>query len=106
MSSEKPNNTTGVIGIGFRAAAAFSGWSFVLELTATPLKGFLSMRTLTSVRVILQKSNFDKDLERIKESLFLGLSIRKTSKLMGYTNYNGLATYLRKRRWMNLMQKV
>ena len=63
------------------------------------------MRALTSVRVTLQKSNFDKDLERIKESLFLGLSIRKTSKLMGYTNYNGLATYLRKRRWMNLMQR-
>ena len=63
------------------------------------------MRALTSVRGTLQKSNFDKDLERIKESLFLGLSIRKTSKLMGYTNYNGLATYLRKRRWMNLMQR-
>ena len=106
MSSEKPNNNTGVIGIGFRAAVAFSGWSFVLELTVTPLKRFLSMRPLTSVRVTLQKSKFDKDLERIKELLSLGLSIRKTSKLMGYTNHNGLATYLRKRRWMNLMQKA
>ena len=64
------------------------------------------MRPLTSVRGTLQKNKFDKDLERIKESLFLGLSIRKTSKLMGYTNHNGLATYLRKRRWMNLMQKA
>ena len=63
------------------------------------------MRALTSVRGTLQKSNFDKDLERMKESLFLGLSIRKKSKLIGYTDHNGLATYLRKRRWMNLMQR-
>ena len=64
------------------------------------------MRPITSVRGNLQKSKFDKDLERIKELLSLGLSIRKTTKLMGYTNHNGLAIYLRKRRWMNLMQKA
>ena len=32
----------------------------------------------------IQKSKFDKDVERIKELLSLGVSIRKISKVTGY----------------------
>jgi DNA invertase Pin-like site-specific DNA recombinase len=46
----------------------------------------------------IQKSKFDKDVERIKELLSLGLSVRKISKLLGYTNHLALNTYVNKRR--------
>jgi len=46
----------------------------------------------------VQKSKFDQDLERIKELLSLGVSIRKISKLMGYPNHMGLNNYIRKRK--------
>ena len=45
----------------------------------------------------IQKSKFDKDVERIKELLSLGLSVRKISKLLGYTNHLALNTYVNKR---------
>lgn len=46
----------------------------------------------------IQKSKFDKDAERIKELLGLGLSVRKITKLLGYTNHLSLNTYVKKRR--------
>src|SRR5712692_41079 len=45
----------------------------------------------------IQKSKFDKDVERIKELLKLGLSVRKITKLLGYTNHIALNTYINKR---------
>src|ERR1700680_4671776 len=45
----------------------------------------------------IQKSKFDKDIERIKELLKLGLSVRKITKFLGYTNHIALNTYVSKR---------
>ena len=45
----------------------------------------------------IQKSKFDKDVERIKELLMLGLSVRKITRLLGYTNHIALNTYINKR---------
>ena len=46
----------------------------------------------------LQKSKFDADLERIKDLLKLGLSVRKISALLGYKNHLALNTYVKKRK--------
>ena len=45
----------------------------------------------------IQKSKFDKDIEKIKELLHYGLSVRKITKHMGYPNYISLNKYLKKR---------
>jgi DNA invertase Pin-like site-specific DNA recombinase len=45
----------------------------------------------------IQKSKFDKDVVKIKELLNLGLSVRKISIFLGYTNHIGLNTYINKR---------
>lgn len=45
----------------------------------------------------IQKSMYDKDLDKIKEWLELGLSGRKISKNLGYGSYISLNTYLKKR---------
>ena len=45
----------------------------------------------------IQKSKFDKDIERIEELLRLELSVRKIAKALGYPNHISLNTYIRKR---------
>lgn len=45
----------------------------------------------------IQKSKFDKDIEKIKELLGYGLSMRKTAKVLGYTSHISLSTYIKKR---------
>lgn len=45
----------------------------------------------------IQKSKFDKDIERIEELLGLELSARKIAKVLGYPNHISLNTYIRKR---------
>ena len=45
----------------------------------------------------IQKSKFDKDIERIKELLGYGLSVRKIAHVLGYSNHIGLNTYINKR---------
>jgi len=45
----------------------------------------------------IQKSKFDKDVERIKELLGLGLSVRKSARLLGDSNHIGLIIYVKKR---------
>jgi DNA invertase Pin-like site-specific DNA recombinase len=45
----------------------------------------------------IQKSKFDKDADRIKELLGYGLSVRKISNVLGYTNHIGLNNYINKR---------
>ncbi|HEY4384362.1 MAG TPA: recombinase family protein [Ktedonobacteraceae bacterium] len=46
----------------------------------------------------IQKSKFDADLERIKDLLKLGLSVRKIAPLLGYNNHLALNTYINKRK--------
>jgi len=45
----------------------------------------------------IQKSKFE-NLDRIKELLKLGLSVRKIAKLLGYNNHISLNTYVNKRK--------
>lgn len=53
--------------------------------------------TLGKPKGTVQKSKFDKDQERIKELLTLGLSVRKIANLLGFSNHIGLNTYVKKR---------
>ncbi|MBA4697781.1 MAG: recombinase family protein [Legionella sp.] len=46
----------------------------------------------------IQKSKFDQDINKIKELLALGLSVRKIAIFLGYTNHIGLNTYVKKRK--------
>ena len=46
----------------------------------------------------IQKSKFDKDVDRIKELLSYGLSIRKIAKVLGYNNHISLNMYVNKRK--------
>jgi DNA invertase Pin-like site-specific DNA recombinase len=45
----------------------------------------------------LQKSKFDQNVERIKELLGYGLSVRKIAKVLGYSSHIALNTYINKR---------
>lgn len=63
-------------------------------LAAKRLQGI----TLGKPKGTIQKSKFDKDAERITELLQLGLSVRKITKLLGYTNHIALNTYVNKRK--------
>jgi DNA invertase Pin-like site-specific DNA recombinase len=44
----------------------------------------------------IQESKFDKDVEKIKELLGLGLSVRKIARLLGYNNHIGINTYIKR----------
>lgn len=46
----------------------------------------------------IQNSKFDKDLDRIRELLLLGLSVRKIAKVLGYKNHLSLNTFVSKRK--------
>lgn len=48
-------------------------------------------------RGTIQKSKFDKDVEKIKELLGYGLSARKIATVLGYTSHIALNTYINKR---------
>ena len=45
----------------------------------------------------LQKSKFDKDLDKIKELLGYRLSVRKIANVLGYNSHIALNTYINKR---------
>ena len=51
----------------------------------------------------IQASKFDKDVDKIKELLNLGLSVRKIANYLGYNNHIGLNMYVKKR---NLRQET
>lgn len=53
----------------------------------------------------IQKSKFDKDVERIKELLALGVSIRKISTILGYSNHMGLNNYIKTRKISDQVKK-
>ena len=48
----------------------------------------------------IQKSKFDQNIDKIKELLGYGLSVRKIANVLGYTNHIALNTYIRKRNIM------
>lgn len=45
----------------------------------------------------VQKSKFDQNIDKIKELLNYGLSVRKIAAVLGYSNHIGLNTYINKR---------
>ena len=49
----------------------------------------------------IQKSKFDKDVDKIKELLSYNLSARKITKVLGYKNHISLNTYINKRKLRN-----
>ncbi|OJW52835.1 MAG: resolvase [Alphaproteobacteria bacterium 41-28] len=49
----------------------------------------------------IQKSKFDANVDKIKELLGYGLSVRKISNVLGYTNHIALNTYIKKRSLRN-----
>lgn len=53
--------------------------------------------TLGKPKGTIQKSKFDKDVEKIKELLGYGLSGRKIATVLGYTSHIALNTYINKR---------
>lgn len=46
----------------------------------------------------IQKSKFDKEIDKIKELLGYGLSVRKIAIVLGYTNHIALNTFIKKRK--------
>lgn len=48
----------------------------------------------------IQKSKFDQNINKIKELLGYGLSVRKIANVLGYTNHIALNTYIKKRNIM------
>jgi hypothetical protein len=54
--------------------------------------------TLGKPKGTIQKSKFDKNREKIKELLKVGLSVQKITKLLGYQNHTALNTYINKRK--------
>jgi DNA invertase Pin-like site-specific DNA recombinase len=56
-----------------------------------------SVQQLGKPKGTLQKSKFDNSLDRIKELLGYGLSVRKIAKVLGYSSHIALNTYINKR---------
>ena len=54
--------------------------------------------TLGKPKGTIQKSKFDEHVDKIKELLGYGLSIRKIAKFLGYSNHVSLGIYLKKRK--------
>jgi len=54
-------------------------------------------QTLGKPKGTIQKSKFDPHVDKIKELLELGLSVRKIAKVLGYSNHIALNTYINKR---------
>jgi DNA invertase Pin-like site-specific DNA recombinase len=50
----------------------------------------------------IQNSKFDSNVDKIKELLGYGLSVRKIANVLGYTNHIALNTYIKKRKMRNV----
>ncbi len=57
-------------------------------------------QVLGKPRGTIQKSKFDQNIDKIKELLGYGLSVRKIANVLGYTNHIALNTYIKKRKIM------
>ena len=51
----------------------------------------------------IQKSKFDNNIDKIKELLGYGLSVRKIANVLGYKSHVSLNTYIKKRNIMNIV---
>lgn len=72
------------------------------DLVSLRTKEALAVKKMKGIKLgkpkgTIQKSKFDKDIEKIKEFLKLELSVRKIAKALGYSNHIGLNTYIKKR---------
>ncbi len=72
------------------------------ELSSLRTKEALYQKKLSGTKLgkpkgVIQKSKFDKDIEKIKRLLKDGVSIRKISTILGYNNHIGLNNYINKR---------
>ncbi|MBU4124564.1 MAG: recombinase family protein [Nanoarchaeota archaeon] len=81
------------------------------DLVSLRTKDALAAKKAQGIRLgkaigTIQKSKFDKDVEKIKELLTLGVSVRKVSKLMGYSNHISLNTYIKKRNLRENLEAV
>ena len=54
----------------------------------------------------IQKSKFDKDIGRILELLSLGVSVRKISRILGYSNHIGLNNYIKRKKIKDQVKKI
>jgi DNA invertase Pin-like site-specific DNA recombinase len=50
----------------------------------------------------IQKSKFDNNIDKIKELLGYGLSVRKIANVLGYKSHISLNTYIKKRNIINM----
>lgn len=72
------------------------------DLISLRTREALASKKLQGIRLgkpigTIQKSKFDKDQDKIKELLRLGLSVRKIAVFLGYSNHIGLNIYVKKR---------
>ncbi len=80
------------------------------DLVSLRTKESLSAKKAMGIRLgkpvgTLQRSKFDKDIQRIKELLSLGVSIRRSSKILGYSNHVGLNNYIKTRKVLEQVKK-
>jgi DNA invertase Pin-like site-specific DNA recombinase len=73
------------------------------DLVSIRTKDALATKKMQGIKLgkpkgTIQKSKFDNDLNRIKELLMVGLSVRKIAKVLGYNNHTNLNTYIKKRK--------
>jgi len=72
------------------------------DMVSLRIKEALSAKEAQDIKLgkpvgTIQKSKFDKDIEKIKELLQYGLSVRKIENHMDYPNYISLNKHLNKR---------
>jgi len=53
----------------------------------------------------IQKSKFDEHVDKIRDLLEIGLSVRKIAKVLGYSNHIALNTFINKRQLKPLMKE-
>jgi hypothetical protein len=75
----------------------FRGYLIGLRTKETLAFGESQGQILGKPKGTIQKSKFDKDIERIKELLVYGLSVRKISKVLDYTSHIAWSAYIKKR---------
>ncbi|MFJ1269220.1 recombinase family protein [Legionella lytica] len=77
------------------------------DLISIRTKEALASKKLQGIRLgkpkgTIQKSKFDEHIDKIKELLRLGLSVKKIATFLGYTSHIGLNNYVKKRKLREL----
>ena len=81
------------------------------DLVSIRTKEALKVKKAKGIRLgkpvgTIQKSKFDKDIDKVKDLLQLGLSVRKIAKYLGYSNHLSLNKYLNKRGIKEIARKA